>query len=245
MLTAKVIVLALGASAMGLALPPEFPQVEFGVRLVTDAATGAVTMEAHITPGDAATAHNDLLLERGPVQSGTGVPRYALLSFAAVRDEQLPQTEGEIVPHPLGEMGDPTRSRPKWWWEYIRGRWPMQFTQRVVAGSGATTIIIEHRPTLDRVYLVRSAGDNPNSTVRLWTIPRAGGVSQSIVLPPPASPRDSDWYIDVDATGAFGAPTQVPPAPAPPATPTAERAFLDAATAHATTRGLVAAFPRH
>jgi hypothetical protein len=73
----------------------------------------------------------------------------------------------------------PHRQLSPLWWQYLRGRWPMQHTAQMLAAAEGTTAILEqyhdYGPRscdITRVYLLWSPSDytipNPTSRISVW-----------------------------------------------------------------------------
>ncbi|MFN0133611.1 MAG: hypothetical protein ACKVW3_13925 [Phycisphaerales bacterium] len=118
-----------------------------------------------------------------------------------------PPVPNQTAPPPFLDL-DSTHAQPPapvtvkpYWWEYIRGRWPIRLTHNIVAGSGATTIIVIVETLQDgyqqsRVVLVGES--NPDGTPRATSVTLSlFGSSQPSITLNSAGPAD-EWFVQVE-----------------------------------------------
>ncbi|MFN0133612.1 MAG: hypothetical protein ACKVW3_13930 [Phycisphaerales bacterium] len=225
------------------ALTTDLPIVEYG------SALQSVNSKPRLASTGSRT--NNVMLVRDP----TDQIAYTEVGLSTIRDitangyptalDQLdnsPIAQHPILPSPPPTIG-PASTRPKWWWEYWRGRWPIRLTHSVTAGSGAltmppkTTMLLEFEVAtnrLNRIYLLRVASDNPAGKLSVANIPQANKTAVTVTLPATDTPKD--WYVTFNADGEPQTPIEV--------TDSSLIQFLDLVRQFVEARGVHTAFPQ-
>lgn len=135
--------------------------------------------------------------------AGTSQRRAYAVMHGTDRPPQAPPP-AQVPPPMLGAEAthegawQPQAAGEKWfWWEYFRGRWPMQVTNKVVAASSATTIIVmievmsqPPRYEQHRVVLVGEAGAT-SVEVSLFGVPGQTHLLSS------TGPSD-EWFVQTE-----------------------------------------------